>query len=227
MPPTHSFVPCALASMVVMVACEANDGSRCLETRRVVAYTEVMGDGSSAENLMDNMAGAFDGVLSWHGGEDVVQVTPSSGTTGLMVSLVHDGSDVELIEREPQNVAPGERLTCANELVVPVMLTLKTADGGLSGRWDVDAMYTIGSGALGVELRPFGPGNGGNFAASLVRPEEWDPESVEIFLQAAFDPTGVAGQLTLTATRTLSDDDKVEEGVDLVAMLATWSIARP
>ena len=226
MPRVPSPTPYALTALLAVGACE-DDRSRCLETRRVIAYAEITADGSSAESLMHTMAGEFAGVLTWNGGADIVQVTPPAGATTLELSLTHAGGDVELIERAPHDVAPGERLACDDDLVIPAVLTLETADGGLRGRWDVAAVHTLGSASLGVMLRPFGPGNDGSFAAALLRPDEWDPGTEEIFLAGAFDVTGAAGDITLTASRTLPDEGELENGAGLVGRLATWSLPRP
>src|SRR5688500_3860256 len=67
MPRVPSPTPYALTALLAVGACE-DDRSRCLETRRVIAYAEITADGSSAESLMHTMAGEFAGVLTWNGG---------------------------------------------------------------------------------------------------------------------------------------------------------------
>lgn len=215
-----------LGLFVVLVA--ACGESECLETMRVVGYDEILSDGDSAKQLMAAVAGEMQGSLQWRGGGDEVDVYPAAGSTKLTLALVHEGGEVALIERQEHDLAPNERLLCSDELVIPATLTLTTEDGALAGSWAVEARYTPGSGtSLGVAISPFGSGNAGDFLASLVHPEDWDPGTDEVGLLATFGPTGVTGDITLHASRDLPTDGDVHEGFGLDATLATWDLPRP
>lgn len=214
-----------LASAWALAACEAGD-SECVATKSPFAYTDPTITGKTAEQLLDSLAGNFEGTLEWHGGGDEVNVMPSSGSTELSLSLEYQGGKIWFLDREARNLAPNERLVCIDELMIHATLTLETSDGALGGQWPVVATYRIGSDPLVVEIRPFGPDNDGSFSAGLLRPQDWDPGTAEISLFASFDQTGVNGHITMNASRELQASGNVEEGVLLSAKLATWRLSR-
>lgn len=220
-PPAATIVHCVAA--LLLVACDA-EPSRCVVTARKLAYTEPTSAGLSAEQLMSTLAGPFMGTLTWHGGAEV-QVQPPSGATDLGLSLIHDGEAVELHESEAQGLAPNERLACSDTLVIPALLKMTTSDGAIDGQWPVEVRYELGSSALAVELRPFGPGNAGTFSAALMHPEDWDTS--ELFLGSSFTATGATGAIVLAASRELASAGNVEDSAGLDVRLATWTLARP
>jgi len=160
----------AIILVLALTACEK--GGECRETWTQLEFTAPLADGTSAENVMAALGGEFTGTLQWRSSDDVTQ-HPAMGATELTLALTYAGGEVWLVDREPDDVAPNERLACLDDLVIHAKLALTTADGALQGSWDVEAVQGIGSGAtLGVDVRPFEAGDAGDFSAALAQPDE-------------------------------------------------------
>jgi len=206
---------------LALTACEK--GGECVETWTQLEFATTLADGTSAESAMAALGGEFTGTLQWRSSDDVT-LHPAMGATELTLALTYEGGEVWLVDREAQDLAPNERLACSDDLVIHARLGLTTSDGALAGSWDVEARHVIGEGAtLGVDVRPFGVGNAGDFSAALAQPDEWDEGSEELALHATFYEAMVSGELVLSAERSLPAEGKIGNGAGLTATLATWT----
>src|SRR5687767_2540080 len=143
----------AFTLALALTACEK--GGECRETWTQLEFTAPLADGESAESVMAALGGEFTGTLQWRSSDDVA-LHPAMGATDLTLALTYAGGEVWLVDREPHDVAPNERLACLDDLVIHAKLALTTADGALQGSWDVEAVRGIGAGSsLGVVARPF------------------------------------------------------------------------
>lgn len=222
----HVFAGALMVALQMSLGCGPPGDSKCTESARELEYEELTVSGVSAERLMDSMGGSFSGSLHWHGGGEVVDVQPASGSTQMELALSYVGGKAWLIERTAENLDPEERLACSDDLVFEAELAIQTADGSVAGKWAVDVVHATATTPIGVDIRPLSDWEG-SFRASLARPEEWDPGSQELSLQVAFDHTGTAGEISLSATRQLPAEDDLENGLLLDAVLASWSLPRP
>jgi hypothetical protein len=129
----RNFTLAVLILPLLALACTFEE-DRCIEVQEAVAFTEASSWGTTPADAYAHVDGPRAGVMTWNGGGDLGEMSPSTGVSDITISTTLHTDSAVAIERT--HVGDG-RLACSNTIELWATVTLVSADGAFDEQFEI------------------------------------------------------------------------------------------